>query len=358
MNAVQKNLVDLCEPSEIKSLDKILDGYKAYQVVAAALELKLFDWLEKQGEGTREEIVAVLKINGMFARSFLHSLVELGLLTCADEKYANTGLASSFLVSRGEHYQGDWLKMSAGQGSKWNNLSEILTKAEPDMANFEAGPSGDFIKSLSQRSLRGELQAVTKAIAAWEGFSAARRILDLGGGHGLYSIALCQLNPHLKGIVFDKPHVVEYTKEFISKYNLENKLQVQGGDICFDELGTGYDIVIVSHLLYKFRKDLSSIFNKVSTCLNPGGLLVSNHWFCSPGCGAVGALQELDKSLHSFGHPLCHPEDFQDLFPKLGFTVVHTGEVPSANGPSKLHLAIKNPCAAKAEMTAGCCCQC
>ena len=90
-----------------------------------------------------------------------------------------------------------------------------------------------------------------------------------GGGHGLYAIALCQANPYLKGVVFDKPHVIGCTNHYIELYQMEGRLSAQGGDICTDSYGSGYDIVIISHVLYKFRKNLEMIFDKVSDCLNP-----------------------------------------------------------------------------------------
>lgn len=358
MDNTQTKLMDFNMPGGIKFLDKILDGYKAYQTLAAALNLKLFDWIEEKGEAGREEIIDVLKINGMFARSFLQSLVDLGLLTCSStEQYANTALAANFLVSKSEHYQGDWLQLSAGQSKVWGNLSAVLTEEKLETNTFSASPDERSSKALNQGLLRGELQSVTKAVAAWEGFPEASRILDLSGSQGLYAAALCQLNEKLKGIILESPSAAEKTKEFIHQYGLGERVQVQIGDISADELGTGYDIVLTSHLLYKFRDNLASIFSKVFDCLDPGGLLVSNHWFCSPGCVAVDGLQELDKSLHSFGHPLCHSEDFHTLFQTAGFSVVHASEIPSVYGASKLHLAVKGSSFTKIEMISLNCCQ-
>ncbi len=342
-------------PEGLQSLDKILEGYKACRVLDAALDLKLFDWLEEKCGATREEIASALKINGMFTRSYLQSLVELGLLTYSAEKYANTALASNLLVKKSKHYQGDWLQLSAGQSSVWANLSEVLTKEKLETNAFSASPCGELIRALNQGSLRGELQAVTKAIANWEAFPQARLMLDLSGAHGLYAVALCQLNVNLKGVILEKPNAAQFTKEFIHQHGLDEQAQVQIGDISSDELGSGYDIVLISHLLYRFRKNLSSIFNKLFHCLNPGGLLVSSHWFCSPGCGAVAGLQELDKSLHSFGHPLCHPEDFHALFQTVGFGVIHTSEIPSVYGCSNLHLAVKKSSATIELPTFNCC---
>lgn len=351
-------LGELTVPKGLEALDDILNGYKAYQVLAAALDVKLFDWLEQKETGTREEIIEALGINGAFARSFLQALVDMKILTVAEEQYANTELALNFLVCKSPFYQGDWLRQSTGASSYWNNLSLLLCQKEPQKDNFAAGPSADFIKSLGQRAIRGELQGVIKAVSGWRGFPAAERVLDLGGGHGLYAIALCQLNSALSGIVFDKPHVVGITKEFIAEYGLTGRLQAQAGDFCSDELDTGYDLVLMSHILYKFRKDLPAVFSKVYKSLKPGGLLVSNHWFCSPGCGAVNGLGELDKSLHSFGHPLCHVEDFQVLFGKMGFELIYSGEVPSFQGNSMLHLAVKKEIAPESAGFSTQCCSC
>ncbi len=48
-------------------------------------------------------------------------------------------------------------------------------------------------------------------------------------------------------------------------------------------LGTGYDIVLISHLMYRFRNDMPFVFRKMHSCLKLGGLFVLNHWFCGPG---------------------------------------------------------------------------
>ena len=323
MNIIQTKLSDLNMPGGVKSLDKILDGYKAYQTLAAALNLKLFDWLEEKGEADREEIIAALKINGMFARSFLQSLVELGLLTCSStEKYGNTAIASNFLVNKSKHYQGDWLQLSAGQSDVWGNLSEVLTQEKLEKNTFSASPNGQSIKALYQGSLRGELQSVTKAISARDGFPQARRILDLSGGHGLYVVALCQLNVNLKGVILEKPPVVEYTNEFIHKYGLDEQVQVQVGDISSDELGTGYDIVLISHLLYMFRDNLSSIFSKVSNCLNPADCWSPTIGFAASGCVAVDGLQELINRCTVLT-PALSSRRFSCFVSNDGFGVVH-----------------------------------
>lgn len=337
-------IADIKIGEEISSIDMIVDGYKTYQVLHAALDLGLFDWLDEHGVTPREEIGNALSINGMFTRSFFQTLVDLGLLSKNEDRYSNTGTATRLLVPTSLEYQGNWILNAADEQGQWSSLKDTLTGNAPKNTSFSAGPSPRFLKALGERSLRGEVQEVTRVIVAWEGFSSAKRLLDIGGGHGLYAIAACQQNPNLKAVVFDKPHVIDLTREFIRAYGMESRITVQGGDILKDEPGNGYDIVIISHLLYKFRADLPSIFAKVASSLKPHGLFVSNHWFCGPVCGEGSAgVRELDRSLHSYGHPLCHPEEFASGMFAKGLVITKKTTIPSNFGISHVHVAEKKP---------------
>ncbi|WP_084813715.1 methyltransferase [Desulfogranum japonicum] len=282
----------------------------------------------------------------MFIRSFLQSLVDMGLLYEQEGQYCNTEMAENFLVQSSPLYQGGWIEEDTGQNSRWNTLTSHLQKERPDALAFDKAPRTNFIKALGQRSLRGEIQGVTKEIASWEKFSKAKTVLDLGGGHGLYAIALCQINPILQGVIFDKPHVIPETDSFIKSYDFSSRLTAVGGDIDNDELGEGYDIVLISHILYKFRKNMPHFFKKVRNTLKPGGLLVSNHWFCSPGCIPANGLLEMDKAFLSFGHPLCYVEQFAGLLEQSGFTPISSKDIASTFGTSTLHLCLKTETAA------------
>jgi SAM-dependent methyltransferase len=334
-------LMNLRLPEGIEKLDHLLEGYQAYQALQAALELGVFEFLDNRGPSNRNAIAEGIGINGMFSRDFLGSLVDMGFLSSHGELFTNTKAANDFLLPRSPFFQGDWIR-SATRNSHWSDLCASLRREQPEKDNFNAGPSAAFLDALGQRALRGELQCVTEAISNWEGFYGARRLLDIGGGHGLYAIALCQANPRLEGTVLDKPHVTETTMRYINDFGMQNRIVAQAGDITEEDFGSGYDIVIVSHLLYKFRKNLGPIFDNVSACLNPGGLLVTNHWFCAPGCAAENsAVRELAKALQSFGHPLCQVEDFDNLFAAKGLQLHETRVVPTSFGPSRLNLAVK-----------------
>ena len=280
----------------------------------------------------------------MFTRSFFQTLIDLGFLSGKDDRFGNTDLATRLLVRGSPAYQGDWILNAADGNGQWDNLAETLALTAPKNTGFSEGPGPQFLRAAGERALRGEVQGITKILSTWDGFGNAETLLDIGGGHGLYAIAACQQNPRLHAVVFDKPHVVDLTQEFIRQYGMEDRITVMAGDIVTDDPGSGYDIVLISHLLYKFRADLPAIFKKVCNSLKPRGLFVSNHWFCGPVCGAGSSgVRELDRSIHSYGHPLCHPEDFASAMFMNGLVVTKRATIATNFGDSQVHVAEKVP---------------
>ncbi|MDD2421492.1 MAG: methyltransferase [Heliobacteriaceae bacterium] len=336
-------------PGSVVMIDRILEGFKAFQVVKSAVDLNLFDWLASNGPSSLDTITTGLKINGMLIRSYLQALVELGLIDSNEGLFANTQLAATFFVRSNPSYQGDYLK-NLGEDPSWRQLGEILTQDQ--FAGLSPGPNQENFRALNQQALRGEVQAVTNAVIAWPGFAKAKSLLDLSGGHGLYAIALCEVHPDLTGRIFDQPGFIPFTRQNIAEFGLTSRLHTVAGDLKTADWGQGADLLLASHVLYQFRKDLPGIFARFYQALRPGGLLVLNHWFCSPGCIMTNGLNELTKSLQSLGHPLCHPDRFAGLLHQAGFTPPVITDIPSIYGVSKLCLATKKTAA---DLSRRCC---
>ncbi len=326
----------------VARLDAALSGYQSYQVLSAALELRFFDWLSERGPTARNDVTAI-GINGMFTRGFLTALADMGYITFEENVCANTPIAEELLVSTSPTYQGDLILAAGRETSSWSHLAATLRDG---METPKTGPrpTHDHLRAVAQRCTRGELQHVVGLIGQHSGFRNARSMLDVGGGHGLYAVALCQENPNLQATVFDLPHVVPLTREYIGKYGMGGRISARGGDILVDDPGRGYDLIIVSHLLYKFRDRLTDVLGKITESLAPGGLLVLNHLFCSPGCtiSPGSGTAELDRALMSAGHPLCHPEGLEAVLKRLGYIDITSSPHETGMGYGVLFCATKD----------------
>jgi len=116
------------------------------------------------------------------------------------------------------------------------------------------------------------------------------------------------------------------TSSSVSEYRMDDRISVKEGDI--ENLKAvseeRYDIILLSHQLYRYRREMGETLEKIVEMLNPGGTLVLNHRYCSPQCDIKpgDGIREIDRALTSFGHPLCHPEGLKDVLESTGFVNV------------------------------------
>jgi ubiquinone/menaquinone biosynthesis C-methylase UbiE len=98
--------------------------------------------------------------------------------------------------------------------------------------------------------------------------------LDLGGGTGIYSIALVQQNPELRAVVFDRPEVLKVAAEMVAEYGVTDCVQLQPGDMFVDPLPAGCDIVLLSNILHDWDvPECRTLVGRAAAALAPGGRL-------------------------------------------------------------------------------------
>ena len=87
-------------------------------------------------------------------------------------------------------------------------------------------------------------------------------------------MAIVNAHPSMKGVIFDLPPVINETKKYIKEYEMQDRIDVQGGDFNQDSIGEGYDLVWASGVL-QFATDINKIVKKVYEALNPNGVFIS-----------------------------------------------------------------------------------
>jgi SAM-dependent methyltransferase len=309
-------------PNEIDTIDSIMDGYKYYQMVSVALKLGIFEKMDELGSSSPREIAEAISLNGMFIKSILSTLKDMGFVKSDEEGYTLTKPAKSFFSKKSPFYQGDLILSVGKTGSQWNNLEALLQRKRSSKP-ISVETDENQIRSLAQQSIRGEVQSVIQGMLSRPEFLEYKYLLDIGGSHGLYSVGLCQENNALSATILEQEDIIPFTSSIVSEYDMNERIKVEKGSIenLSGDLSHGYDIIIVSHFLYKYRRELNEVLEKIVDMLNPGGTLILNHRFCSPNCEIKpgAGVREIDRALTSFGHPLCHPEGLKDVLESLGF---------------------------------------
>ena len=67
--------------------------------------------------------------------------------------------------------------------------------------------------------------------------SGARQLLDIGGGHGLYSAALCRRHPGLTATVLDLPGSAAVGREIVAAAGMADRVRFRDGDATAGDLG-------------------------------------------------------------------------------------------------------------------------
>jgi ubiquinone/menaquinone biosynthesis C-methylase UbiE len=257
----------------------------------------------------------------------LKVLVFLGFLRHEKGRYINTPIAQEFLRRGSPLYQGDLIRLQAAYYDVWSNLTKAVTgvwKPEPPKRG-ENTFNKMFTYAMAEAALRGSLHRVVEAVVRnIPELSKARRMLDLGGGHGLYAVAFTQIFPKLKVDVYDLPPVVDVAKEFTSRWRVGSRVNFVAGDFTKQGLGKNlYDVVFASHVLY--RKDYNrKLLKKIFTSLKPKGLLISSHWMEGKTENLASILWNLNMLLLGYTKTtaLYSEEEFCKLLRETGFTVL------------------------------------
>jgi hypothetical protein len=249
-------------------LDNALTGVRQYHAVMTALDLGLFEILRKPKTGP--DCAHLLECRPEIVTLLCEGLVTLGLLEKTGERFRNSEVTMNYLVDGAPFSQQHALAFQKKLAGYWADLPRI-TKEGPVTCDRAQMFRDVIIPSMAENCRCGLLQQVTARVATIPEFSAARRLLDLGGGHGLYSIAFCQKNYGLHAVVFDLPLVTGATRDFISRYRAD-RVSVHPGDFFKDPIGSGYDIIFSSS---NPGGKVPELIPKIANALNPGGLFIN-----------------------------------------------------------------------------------
>jgi cyclopropane fatty-acyl-phospholipid synthase-like methyltransferase len=130
-----------------------------------------------------------------------------------------------------------------------------------------------------QRNSKDRAPLVVKAL----GTTGVRRILDLGGGSGAYSIAFAKASPDVRCEILDLPEVVPLTVEYVSRAGVSAQVRVRAGDMLRDDFGSDYDIVMLNAICHMFSEEQNrDIFRRARQALAPNGRLVVQDFILNP----------------------------------------------------------------------------
>jgi SAM-dependent methyltransferase len=303
------------------------DGLYAVDLITAAVvHLDFFTWLAKNPS----DAAAICARFGIMARP---TDVMLTLFT-----------ANGFIAARGGIFHiTDLGKEHLTQDSPWNLApyyaslkdrpvtKDFLTVLKTDKpANWGSAKDAlDWHKAMETEAFANSFTAAMDCRGLYLGQALAKhldlggcsRLLDIGGGSGIYACSLVAHHPHLRAKVFDQKPVDQIAARLIAQRGFSERVGVVAGDMFQDPLPGDCDVHLYSNVLHDWgvpevRRLAAASFN----ALKPGGRLIVHDAFINAdksGPLPVAAYSAL--LMHSTQGKCYSTTEYEELLGEVGF---------------------------------------
>ncbi|WP_415520182.1 MAG: methyltransferase [Desulfovibrio aminophilus] len=250
-----------------RDIQEIAKAFQESRVLLSAFELGVFTALGLEGLGS-EEAAERLGADPRGLDRLLNALAALGFVRKDGGLFRNTEAAETFLNARSPRYLSG-LAHTANVYKSWATLTDAVRRGGrvTERPSADSADTRSFIEAMHRRA-----KDDADALAALLDLSGVRRVLDLGGGSGAYSMAFCRAEPGLTAVVLDLPHVTPLTRRYVAAEGLSERIGTQDGDYHDADFGQGYDLVFLSAIAHiNSAAENKRLVARAARALNPGG---------------------------------------------------------------------------------------
>lgn len=118
----------------------------------------------------------------------------------------------------------------------------------------------------------------------------ARRLLDLGGSHGLHAIGFCRRYAALEAVIVDQASALVDTPQTLREAGMDSRIRTVAGDLRDADWGEGYDVVLFLSVMHnQGAEDNRRSVARIAAALRPGGVLVIHEYPADAPLGAYDA---------------------------------------------------------------------
>ena len=282
----------------------LLETHMAFmlaRLVMVATKLGVFEALAA-GASTAASVAERCDTDPVATEKLLFALAAADYVVPDDGGYALTATSRKWLLRDSPTSLADKLVFQFDEWEWFERSEDYVRNGEPMEIHDKMPPDVWNRYQRGMRSLAGAFAA--EAVRRFPVPSGARDMLDIGGSHGYYSVALCRRHEQLRGVVLDLPEAIEQAAPLLAAENMGDRVVHRAGNALTEDLGTeAWDVIFTAslahHLSDEENRDLA---RRAAEALRPGGVYAILEAFRprSPkDAGQFGALLEFYFALTS-----------------------------------------------------------
>lgn len=272
------------------SLLRYRDGVYAIDLLTAAIaEFRLFDYLRDHpatlGEICRhydwhprpaDVLLTLCLCNGYLEQDEDGMFSASGMARehlCSDSPWDLSGYYASL---RDRPVVADYVRvLHTGRPAHWSGLDEAGDDWHGAMLKDE------FAKTFTAAmDCRGVYLGKKLADALAPELATATKLLDIGGGSGVYACALAANAPALEAVVLEQAPVDAIAREHIAKRGLADRVSVATGNMFADPWPQGGDLHLFSNVMHDWDfPEIIALLGRSRDALTVGGLVLIHETF-------------------------------------------------------------------------------
>jgi len=288
-------------------------------VLSTSIRLKVFSVLSNQ-ELTAEEIAEKCMTITRYQKILLDSCVSLGLLEFENNKYRNSHFSRIYFVEGERFYVGDFLKLVNDESLQWFQLPDIIRGKEQAVKDqpYIRSDYQTFIMAMNCLGVLGEADALKEIID----LSGRKKMVDVGGGSGLYSVALCQKYPELHSTILDLKDTLSVTQEILASRPERSRIDLREGNFLKDSIGENLDIVLLSDIIYEETKAKIVLRNAWDSLIQKGVLIIRGY-YADPveSRSLFGALFAVKHLVDNAQNKIVSKSRLEEIILDIGFNI-------------------------------------
>jgi hypothetical protein len=242
-------------------LRQAVGGYLNTQVLYTAAKLQIADYL-KDGPKHVSELASRAHVSPQALCRFLRMLVVMDLLSQeGNDTFGLTPVGDYLRSDHPESMRDRLIYVGEVSYKMAQGMLRAIQTGEPAFEHvfgmpffeyFDQHPDmGALFNGLMSRGVNDRIAGI---VAAYD-FSAARTIVDVGGGVGTLVAAILSANPHVQGIVFDVPKVAATARSYLAENGVAERCQVVAGNFFMDAVPKGGDIYLMSNIIHDWNDE-------------------------------------------------------------------------------------------------------
>jgi (2Fe-2S) ferredoxin/precorrin-6B methylase 2 len=313
-------------------LNALIRGFQESRVVLTALELDLFTAV---GEGSgAAEVAARVHTDPRATEILLNALASLGLLVKHEGVFRNSPPVARYLTAASPDNARPALLHTVHLWQRWSTLTGCVRAGTAVSHDENSGRGPDWTEAFIAAMHRNASERAPLVVRA-TGVENVRRMLDVGGGSGAYSIAFARANPALRADILDLAAVEPIARRHIQDAGVADRVNVRAGDLRSGRLGEGYDLVFVSAICHMLSPaENLDLLRRCHEALAPGGRVVVQDFILEPDKTAprFAALFALNMLVGTRGGASYSEPEYAAWLAEAGFHEIRHARLPGITG--------------------------